>query len=62
MYVCVCNAVTDREIRAALEEGATSLSEVQSALPVGMCCGRCEHVARSVVDEYLSARACSDRP
>ena len=62
MYVCVCNAVTDGEIRAAVEKGATSLTEVQCALPVGMCCGRCEDVARNVVDEYLRARPGSGHP
>jgi bacterioferritin-associated ferredoxin len=59
MYVCVCAAVTDREIRSAVDGGAASLADVQSALPVGMCCGRCEDVARGVVEEYLRERACS---
>lgn len=55
MYVCVCHAVTDREIREAVERGARSLSDVQSCLPVGGCCGRCETAARDVVDECLLA-------
>jgi bacterioferritin-associated ferredoxin len=59
MYVCICSAVTDREIRNAVDSGATSLADVQSALPVGMCCGRCEDTARSFVDECLRERACS---
>ncbi len=34
-----------------------SLCEVQSRLPVGMCCGRCQETAKAVVDEYvLSSR------
>jgi len=53
MYVCICCAVTDRQIRDAVSGGAGSLSDVQSKLPVGMCCGRCEDVARNVVDETL---------
>jgi bacterioferritin-associated ferredoxin len=59
MYVCLCNAVTDRQIRDAVSAGAVSLSDVQSVFPVGMCCGRCEDVARTVVDESLRELTCS---
>jgi bacterioferritin-associated ferredoxin len=56
MYVCVCSAVTDRQIHEAVDRGAASLGDVQARLPVGMCCGRCQVNAQSVVDEYLSSR------
>jgi len=56
MYVCVCHAVTDRQIRAAVDLGASSLSEVQCQLPVASCCGHCEETARQVVDEHLGNR------
>jgi bacterioferritin-associated ferredoxin len=57
MYVCVCTAVTERQIRVVVDNGAASLADVQSTLPVGMCCGRCEDVARNVVDQYLRERS-----
>ena len=53
MYVCVCSAVTDRDIRDAVDGGARSLADVQSALPVGICCGCCQDAARSIVDQHL---------
>jgi len=56
MYVCVCNAVTDRQIRDTLDRGAGSLPDVQRHLPVAGCCGRCEDTARRVIDEHLLAR------
>jgi bacterioferritin-associated ferredoxin len=56
MYVCVCNAITEREIRAAAELGARSVEELSSALGVATCCGRCAECARSVLDE-AAARA-----
>jgi bacterioferritin-associated ferredoxin len=56
MYVCVCHAVTDREIRKAVDEGATSLFEVQCRLPVGSCCGRCQETAQQLVDEHLGTK------
>ena len=49
MYVCICNAVSDRQIRDAVDHGARSLFEVQCQLPVGACCGRCEDTASKVV-------------
>lgn len=57
MFVCVCNAVSDRQIRAAVDLGAGSLAEVQCRLPVANCCGHCEDTARQVVDEHLGHRA-----
>ena len=56
MYVCVCHAVTDRDIREELERGASSLFDVQCRLPVGSCCGRCEDTAQQVIDEHRQAR------
>jgi bacterioferritin-associated ferredoxin len=56
MYVCVCNAVSDRQIREVVDQGARSLFEVQCQLPVGACCGRCEDTAKEVVSEHLLAR------
>lgn len=57
MYICICHAVTDREIRNAVDLGARSLCEVQCRLPVASCCGRCEDTARQVVDEHLKGAA-----
>lgn len=41
MYICICKAVTDREIRQAAELGANSLGELQECLGVATCCGKC---------------------
>ena len=49
MYVCVCNAVTDSEIRGAVALGAHSLADLESTLGVGTCCGRCQQLATALV-------------
>lgn len=54
MYICVCHAVTDSQIRDLVDQGATSLSQVQCKVPVAGCCGRCEPTAREVIDEHLA--------
>lgn len=51
MYVCICNAVTDREIRRAREAGVESLSELSEALGVAACCGSCAEHAEAILGE-----------
>ena len=49
VYVCVCNAVTDRQIRKAVHRGAGTLEAVSAELKVASCCGRCADTARQVI-------------
>ncbi len=53
MYVCICNAVTDKDIRQAVDRGASCLFELQNELPVASCCGRCGDTAEAVINECL---------
>jgi bacterioferritin-associated ferredoxin len=56
MYVCVCNKVTDGQIRAAFEDGAHSMECLQSRLKVATCCGRCAECAQRMVNDASVAR------
>ena len=51
MYVCICNAVTDKEIRRAAEAGATDLWSLQAELGVASGCGSCKQVASEILHE-----------
>ena len=42
MYVCICNAVTEREIRQAVDLRATTLHELREGLDVATNCGKCD--------------------
>jgi bacterioferritin-associated ferredoxin len=64
MYICLCNAITDRQIIQAAEEGARSPEDLAHGLGVGLGCGRCascaktllfETVARIAGDKYLTS-------
>lgn len=55
MYVCVCNAITERHIAEAIDEGACSLRELRERLGVGAECGRCVRHARDCVRAALGA-------
>jgi bacterioferritin-associated ferredoxin len=54
MYICVCRAVTDRQIRESVENGAESFREVRDELDIGTCCGRCVPDARALIDDTLA--------
>ena len=57
MYVCICNAVTERDIGSAVAEGCCSLRQLREQLGVGACCGRCTSCARDVLKNSLHAQA-----
>ena len=53
MYVCLCNGITDTQIRAAIQEGASSLKDVRSTLGVASQCGKCGIQTREILRETL---------
>ncbi len=45
MYVCVCKAVTDKQINSAIQAGACSRRQLFECFGVGGDCGKCnKHV------------------
>jgi bacterioferritin-associated ferredoxin len=58
MYVCHCRAITDHEIRDAIEQGATSLETLAAATGAGVRCGGCWPALYDLLDETAGA----DRP
>lgn len=55
MIVCVCQAVSDREIRSAVKGGASSLRDLTRELGVGTCCGKCLPEAKLALAASLKA-------
>lgn len=51
MYVCLCNALTDRQVRDAVVAGATRPSEVYGACGCAVQCGSCARTMRRIMDE-----------
>jgi nitrite reductase (NADH) large subunit len=49
MWVCFCNAVTDRQICAAVAEGATTTREVAMRCRAGASCRACLPEVRRIV-------------
>jgi bacterioferritin-associated ferredoxin len=55
MIVCVCNNISDREIRQAIELGITSMDELRRDLGVATCCGQCFECAEQILSEHLAS-------
>lgn len=49
MYVCVCNAVTERDIHHAVKNGATTVKHLKESLSVSADCGSCASCAKACI-------------
>ena len=52
MYVCICNAITEKQVREAATEGSTNLISLQKKLGLGAGCGSCVEMASEILAEY----------
>ena len=57
MYVCLCQAVRDSEVQAALKEGCRSLDALTDQLGVGAGCGGCREHVQSLIDAHAPQKA-----
>lgn len=56
MYVCICRAVTELEIKASIEAGADTVAAVTRACCAGDDCGACHTTIEELLEE---SRECS---
>ena len=56
MYICICNGITEREIRGAAELGCETLADLTRDLGVASCCGKCGPEAGDIL------RSCAGCP
>ena len=49
MYVCICNAVTERQVQECAQAGVCSVDELALELGVGAGCGRCRDCAEDII-------------
>jgi bacterioferritin-associated ferredoxin len=52
MYICVCNAVSESEVNAAIDAGARSIDAVSRLCQAGTECGSCY----DAIEEQLEHR------
>ena len=51
MYVCICNGITDKQIRRAAKAGAMNIRTLQAELGVATGCGSCREMASQSLSE-----------
>ncbi|WP_312047264.1 bacterioferritin-associated ferredoxin [Erwinia sp.] len=54
MYVCLCNAISDKTLREAVRRyQPKSIQQLRQILPVGKQCGKCLRQAHDIMIEEL---------
>jgi bacterioferritin-associated ferredoxin len=51
VYVCICNGVTQRDIREAADAGCRSVAELTMRTGCGANCGSCIDMAAEVLEQ-----------
>ena len=59
MYICICNAVTERQLKDCARSGVKSLDELAFHLGVGTGCGRCRECASGLLREVHAECDCA---
>ena len=54
MYVCLCKAVTDKQIHDAVDNGVQDMAQLQETCGAATGCGRCAEVAQALINERLA--------
>jgi len=56
MYVCVCSAVTDSDIRKAVDEGVRNMKQLRRTTGCSNTCGCCREEAVEVLQAALAEK------
>lgn len=56
MYVCICNGVTDHQIREAAASGVRSMAELTMRTGCGATCGTCLETASGILEASRAER------
>ena len=56
MYICICNAVTERQVRECAERGVNTLDQLAIDTGLGIGCGRCKEFASDLLEDLQCQR------
>ena len=57
MYVCICNGITERQVREVAAAGCRNVAELTMRTGAGAGCGSCLELAAQILVEAQSANA-----
>lgn len=55
MFVCVCNCISETDIKNIIELGVTTFEEIQLHTNLGKSCGSCKIYAKDFIQKCLLA-------
>ena len=55
MYICLCKAITDSQIREAVSRGTTQFGQLRRELGLASQCGKCGLLAKEVFDQSMES-------
>lgn len=59
MYICICNAVNENTINAAIADGASTLRELSAVTGVATSCGKCATEAMRILEQATKSKPSS---
>ena len=59
VFACICRAVTDERVCAAIDQGATTVEAVASATGAGTGCGTCRVHLADLIGERRQECPCA---
>ena len=52
MYICICNQVTEAQLRDEIDRGATTVRQLRESVGVTSQCGKCGSCVKSCIKEH----------
>ncbi|MBM4265745.1 MAG: (2Fe-2S)-binding protein [Deltaproteobacteria bacterium] len=62
MLVCLCQGVSDKEVRQAIARGATTRKQVTRACGAGAGCGGCHESIQDLIQKHAACERGGEAP
>lgn len=54
MYVCLCNAITDTDIKqAVMQDGVGNVRDLKAKMSIANQCGKCTQLTQTIIDATI---------
>ncbi len=57
MYICICNQVTETQLRDEIERGSETVRQLRENLGVTNQCGKCGKCVKNCIKENKTSRS-----
>ena len=61
MYICICNQVSESQLRDEIERGANTVRQLRESLGVTNQCGKCGDCVKQCVKEHKEILSISEQ-